>query len=254
METKILNYTKNDNVGLITFNRPEALNALNSAFFEELSILLDDLEKSELGALVFTGSGKAFIAGADIAEMKEMNPEQAEAFSKRGQSIFNRIEQLAFPVIAAINGFALGGGMEFSMCCDIRLASTKAKLGQPEVGLGLIPGFAGTQRLSRLTSMGNALYLLTTADMINAKEALIMGIVQKLYDPDALMEEALKMAKNIASKGPKSVKLAKSVCREGSQLNFKDACDLEAKKFSSLFIDEGKEGMNAFLEKRKANW
>jgi len=254
MGTENLNYTQTDNVGLITINRPEALNALNSAFFNEMSILLDTLETLNLGALVITGTGKAFIAGADISEMKNMNPEEAKVFSKRGQDVFNRIEQLPYPVIAAINGFALGGGMEFSMCCDIRLASTKAKFGQPEVNLGLIPGFAGTQRLTRLTSMGNALYIVMTADMITAEEAHRMGIVQKVYEVDVLMEEALKMAKKIASKGPKSVKLAKSVCRQGIQLNFKDACALEAEKFSTLFVDEGKEGMTAFLEKREANW
>jgi len=254
MGTENLNYTQTDNVGLITINRPEALNALNSTFFHEMNTLLDEIEKSKLGALVITGTGKAFIAGADIAEMKGMSPEEAKVFSNLGKSVFNRIEQLPFPVIAAINGFALGGGMECAMCCDIRLASAKAKFGQPEVNLGLIPGFAGTQRLTRLTSMGNALYLLTTADMIKAEEAYIMGIVQKVYEPEMLMEEALKMAKNIASKGPKSVKFVKSVCREGYNLNFNDACDLESEKFSELFIDEGKEGMTAFIEKRNPKW
>lgn len=254
MGTENLIYTQTENVGLITINRPKALNALNTTFFNEMSTLLNEIEKTDLAALVITGTEKAFIAGADIAEMKNMNKEEAKVFSKRGQDVFSRIEQLPFPVIAAINGFALGGGMEFSMSCDIRLASTKAKFGQPEVNLGLIPGFAGTQRLTRLTSMGNALYLVMTADMITASEAHRMGIVQKVYEPEELLEEALKMAKNIASKGPKSVRLAKSVCRKGVQLDFNDACALESENFSTLFVDEGKEGMAAFLEKRKAIW
>ena len=191
MGTENLNYTQTDNVGLITINRPEALNALNTTFFNEMSTLLDEIEKSKLGALIITGTGKAFIAGADIAEMKDMLPDEAKVFSNLGKSIFNRIEQLPFPVIAAINGFALGGGMECAMCCDIRLASAKAKFGQPEVNLGLIPGFAGTQRLTRLTSMGNALYLLTTADMIKAEEAYMMGIVQKVYENHSRNRDAI---------------------------------------------------------------
>jgi enoyl-CoA hydratase len=157
-------------------------------------------------------------------------------------------------VIAAINGFALGGGCELAMACDFRIAGTKAKFGQPEVNLGLIPGYAGTQRLSRLTNLGDALYLLTSADMISADDALRMGLVQKVIEQDLLLEEVRKMAQNIASKGPKAVRKVKMVTRQGYHLIFHQGQALETEVFGSLFGNEGAEGMKAFLEKRKPNW
>ena len=162
---------------------------------------------------------------------------------------------MSIPVIAAINGYALGGGMELAMACDIRLASTKAKLGQPEVNLGLIPGYAGTQRLPRLVGMGNALYILMSGDMFSAEQAFQWGLVQKIVEPENLLEEAIKIAKIIASKGKNAVALVKKVARDGIEMNFNEAQELEAKEFGKLFnTNETKEGISAFLEKRKPNW
>ena len=163
---------------------------------------------------------------------------------------------MSIPVIAAINGFALGGGLELAMGCDFRIASSKAKFGQPEVNLGLIPGYAGTQRLSRLTGLGDALYLLMTADMIGAEDALRIGLVQKVFEPDVFMDETIKIAKLIASKGPQAIKKLKLAVREGVEMPLSDGEKLEAREFGTLFGEgkEGKEGMSAFLEKRKPEW
>ncbi|MCK4979175.1 MAG: enoyl-CoA hydratase/isomerase family protein, partial [Candidatus Delongbacteria bacterium] len=172
MDYKILKLAVENNIGVITISRPEALNALNTNFFKEMDSLLDDIEgNNEIGVVVITGEGKAFVAGADIAEMCDKTQQEGYDFSKFGQAVFDKIEALSKPVIAAINGFALGGGCELAMSCDFRIASSRAKFGQPEVNLGLTPGFAGTQRLSRLVGLADALYLLYTADMINADEA-----------------------------------------------------------------------------------
>ena len=179
---------------------------------------------------------------------------QGSDFSRLGQNTFNNIEKLDKPVIAAVNGFALGGGCELSMACDMRIASSKAKFGQPEVNLGLTPGYAGTQRLSRLVGLSNALYLLYTADMISADEAYRIGLVQKVVEPEALMNVCMETAKLIASKGPKAVKKIKSVVRQGFLMNFYEGSELESIEFGSLFGNEGEEGMRAFLEKRKPNW
>ncbi|MBN2638896.1 MAG: enoyl-CoA hydratase/isomerase family protein, partial [Bacteroidales bacterium] len=238
-------------------NRPEALNALNTAFFNEMDELVASVRKdASVKAMVITGAGKAFVAGADIAEMVDKKKEEGAAFSRLGQNTFRSFEKLDIPVIAAINGFALGGGMELTMGCDFRIASSKAKFGQPEVNLGLIPGYAGTQRLSRLVGMGNALYLLMTADMIDAAEALRIGLVQKVVEPENLMEEAMKVAQTILSKGPLAVKKMKQVVREGMELSLDEGSELEADAFGSLFGEgsEGREGMKAFLEKRKPEW
>ena len=253
MEYKILKVEITDGIGVITINRPEALNALNSVFFDELNDILDN-GLSGVNIIVITGVEKAFVAGADIAEMEKCTQEQAEAFARRGQKTFRRLEKLDIPVIAAVNGFALGGGCELAMACDFRIVSAKAKFGQPEVNLGIIPGFAGTQRLPRLTSLGDAIFLTLTGDAIPADEALRIGLVQKVVEPEKLMEETLTIARKILSKGPLAVKVAKQVIRKGYAMDFDDACDLEASEFSELFVKEGKEGMKAFLEKRKPNW
>lgn len=243
---------------LVTLDRQESLNALNSAFFQDMNALLDEIALwPDLRVLIITGAGKAFAAGADISELANMDKVAAMAFSQIGQNVFRRLELLDQPVIAAINGFALGGGMELAMACDFRFASSMAKFGQPEVNLGLIPGYAGTQRLPRLCGLANALYMLTTGEMITAAEALNMGFVQKVVEPENLMAETLRLAGVIASKGQLAVKAVKSVTRLGLEEDFENACSLESRVFGSLFGDEGseaREGMRAFLEKRKPVW
>ena len=233
------------------------MNALNTRFFNEMDAMVAEVsENKEVKAMVITGDGKAFVAGADIAEMVDKTPAEGTEFSRLGQNTFRSFGEMNIPVIAAINGFALGGGLELAMGCDFRIASTKAKFGQPEVSLGLIPGYAGTQRLSRLVGMGDALYLLMTADMIGADDALRMGLVQKVFEPETLMEETLKIARNIASKGPQSIKKVKSVVRLGLAMSQIEGEEMEAREFGTLFGDgsEGKEGMAAFLGKRKPEW
>lgn len=255
MEYKILQLNKQGPVLTVTINRPESLNALNTAFFDEMDhFIAFDAAETELRCIILTGSGKAFVAGADIAEMVNKNSEQAKAFSKRGQITFMGVSSIAVPVIAAINGFALGGGLELAMACDFRIASSNAKFGQPEVNLGLIPGYAGTQRLSRLVGMGNALYMLTTGEAITAADALHMGLIQKITEPELLLEEALRLANVISSRGPDAVKLVKSVTRQGSDMLLHEGSKLEADSFGQLFGGQGTEGMNAFLEKRKPKW
>ncbi|NOX48805.1 MAG: enoyl-CoA hydratase/isomerase family protein [Chlorobi bacterium] len=257
MEYKILKLEIRDSIALVKINRPEAMNALNTRFFKEMDNMISDVSgKPEIKAMVITGEGKAFVAGADIAEMVSKNKEEGTAFSKIGQNTFRNLEKMEIPVIAAINGFALGGGLELAMGCDFRIASTKAKFGQPEVSLGLIPGYAATQRLSRLVGLGDALYLLMTADMIGADEALRIGLVQKVFEPEVLMEEVMKIAKTITKKGTQAVRKVKAVTRQGLQSNFDVGCGLEAHEFGSLFGpgSEGEEGMKAFLEKRKPEW
>lgn len=256
MPYNILKPEVRESIAIVTISRPQALNALNSEFFREMNAWLDEVGKNpDIRVMILTGEGKAFVAGADIAEMADMGPEEGKKFSLTGQATFQRIEDISIPVIAAVNGFALGGGCELAMACDIRIASVNAKFGQPEVNLGLIPGYAGTQRLSRIVGLSNALYLLMTADMIPAAEAFRMGLVQKVTEPEQLLEEAWNMARKISSKGPLSVKNVKKVTREGMELPFADACSLEAEYFGNSFGNgESGEGMKAFLEKRNPKW
>jgi len=240
---------------LLTLSRPQALNALNSRFFDEMDHFLDSIaHDANVRALIITGEGKAFVAGADIAEMVSMTGDEARAFSRRGQGVFNKIGIMPFPVIAAVNGFALGGGLELAMACDFRIASSNAKFGQPEVNLGLIPGYAGTQRLARLTNLADALLLLMTGEAIDANTALSIRLVQKITEPENLIEECKRIANVIASKGPMAVKLVKRVAREGLESSFTDGEHLESKHFGDPFGNEGAEGMKAFLEKRKPIW
>ena len=255
MEYKNLNIEINEGIAIVTINRPEALNALNTRFFNEMDQFVSEVsQNSEVQIVIITGSGKAFVAGADIAEMVDKTPEEGSAFSRLGQNTFRSLEKLKIPVIGAINGFALGGGLELAMGCDFRIASTKAKFGQPEVSLGMIPGYAGTQRLSRLVGLADALYLLMTADMINATEALRIGLVQKVVEPEELMDEVMKIAKVIQAKGPEAIKKVKHVTRTGYLMDFDKGSELEADYFGTQFKAEGEEGMKAFLEKRKPNW
>jgi len=255
MDYEILKLTVDENLAIVTINRPHALNALNTRFFQEMDAMIQQVSgMSEIRVMIITGEGKAFVAGADISEMVDMKPEQGITFSKIGQNTFRSLEKMEIPVIAAINGFALGGGLELAMGCDFRFASNKAKFGQPEVSLGMIPGYAGTQRLPRLVGLGDALFLLMSGEMIGADEALRIGLVQKVVEPEQLMEETLQIAKVISSKGPQAVKKVKYVARAGRMMHFDDGCDLEAEFFGTQFKAEGEEGMKAFLEKRKANF
>jgi enoyl-CoA hydratase len=255
MDYKILQLTVDEGIAIVTNSRPQALNALNTRFFLEMDAMITQVSgMPEIRVMIITGDGKAFAAGADISEMVDMAPEQGIAFSKTGQNTFRNLEKMEIPVIAAVNGFALGGGLELAMGCDFRIASTKAKFGQPEVNLGMIPGYAGTQRLPRLVGLGDALMLLMSGEMIAADEALRIGLVQKVVEPDQLMEETLKIARIIASKGPMAVKKVKYVTRMGRMMHFDDGCDLEAEFFGTQFKAEGEEGMRAFLEKRKPNF
>ena len=256
MEYQILKIQIADRIAVVTISRPAAMNALNTAFFNEFNHFLDDLgPREDVKALVITGEGKAFVAGADIAEMANMNSDEGLAFSMYGQRTFGRLGQLGIPVIAAVNGYALGGGCELAMACDFRIASKLAKFGQPEINLGLIPGYAATKRLSRLTGLGNALYLILTAETITAEEALRIGLVQKVTEPEILMEEAMKLALKIAKNGSQAAPVIKKVIRTGFEMNIQEASHLEAIEFSKLFDQAAtREGMKAFLEKRKPDW
>jgi enoyl-CoA hydratase len=255
MDYQILKTTVTEGIATVTLSRPQALNALNSRFFEEMDALLAELgARDDVKVLIITGEGKAFAAGADIAEMAQKTQREGQEFSRAGQKTFRSLELFAKPVIAAVNGFALGGGCELALACDIRVASAKAKFGQPEVNLGVIPGYAATQRLPRLIGLGNALYLLLSAEMIGAEEALRMGLVQKVVDPDQLLAAAEELAKTIAAKGPRAVRLVKQVARKGFLMDFEAGCALESEAFGSLFENEAAEGMRAFLEKRPPKW
>jgi len=243
------------NIEILTISNPSALNALNSNFFKEFNSYLDFIESyKNVRVLIITGEGKAFVAGADISEMKNMSQQKAYDFSEIGQSTFARLENLKIPVIAAVNGFALGGGMELALSCDFRIASSKAKFGMPEVSLGLIPGYGGTQRLSRLSNIGNALFMQLTGDMISADEALRMNIVQKVVEPEELMEFCIRIADIILQKGPTAIQYLKSTVRKGFLADFSEGLKIERDKFCKLFDLDGREGMKAFLEKRKPNW
>lgn len=257
MDYNILKKEVADNIAIITISRPKAMNALNTRFFEEMDAMVEEINNdSSIRAMIISGEGKAFVAGADIAEMVDKNSQQGSDFSRLGQNTFRSLGEMDIPVIAVINGFALGGGLELAMACDFRIAGVKAKFGQPEVNLGLVPGYAGTQRLPRLVGMGDAMYLLMTADMIGAEDALRIGLVQKVFDNEVLMEESLKIAKTITAKGPQAVKKVKMLVRNGLAMSQIDGEELEAKQFGALFGEnsEGKEGMSAFLGKRKPEW
>ncbi|MCL6638144.1 MAG: enoyl-CoA hydratase/isomerase family protein [Firmicutes bacterium] len=242
-------------IALVTINRPKVLNALNVETLQELGAAMEELDKNAaVKAVVLTGAGdKAFVAGADIAYMNPLNPIQAKEFSRLGQSVFSRIENLSKPVIAAVNGFALGGGCELAMACDIRVASEKARFGQPEVGLGVIAGFGGTQRLARLVNPGIAKEILFTGDMYDAQAALKMGLVNHVVPAGELLDFCKAMAGRIAAKGPVAVRLTKEAVNQGLEMDLEKAFALEADLFGLCFATaDQKEGMGAFLEKRKA--
>ena len=251
-----IKYGVKGNLGYLTINRPKALNALNTEVLSELADALKEIEADDaVKAVIVTGEGKAFVAGADIAQMSKLNAVEGRAMMQAGHKVMNTIDQMPKPFIAAVNGFALGGGCELAMACDIRIASSKAKFGQPEVGLGIIPGFCGTQRLSRLVGKGMAKYLIYSAEMINAEEAFRIGLVEKVVEPDALMEAAEKLANTIASKAPIAVAQAKIAINNGFDMDLKSASQLEVEATTVCFGSEDqKEGMAAFLEKRAPEW
>ena len=237
-----------------TINRPKALNALNSEVLSDLDELVRTVSADEdIRALVITGSGeKAFVAGADIGEMSTLTPAEGEAFGKHGNDVFRKLETLPIPTIAAVNGFALGGGCELSMSCDIRLCADTAVFGQPEAGLGITPGFGGTQRLARLVSPGMAKQLIYTAKNIKADEAYRIGLVNAVYPLDELLPAAEKMAETIAKNAPIAVRACKKAINEGLEAKMDDAVAIEEKLFGSCFQTADQiEGMSAFLEKRK---
>ena len=240
-------------VGILTINRPEALNALNDQVISELDKVLDSIDVSAVRCLIVTGAGqKAFVAGADIAQMSGLTKAEGEAFGKLGNDVFRKLETLPIPTIAAVNGFALGGGCELSMSCDIRLASETAVFGQPEVGLGITPGFGGTQRLTRLVGMGKAKEMIYTARNIKAPEALACGLVQAVYPAEELMAEAEKMASRIAGNAPIAVRACKKAINDGTQVDMDKAIVVEEKLFGSCFeTKDQRSAMAAFVEKRK---
>lgn len=251
-----LNYLKieeaREGVYLLTINKPALLNALDTAVLGELAAVVEDLRTNEsVKVLVLTGEGRAFVAGADISEMVSKNPIDGLEFGRLGASVFRAIEQLPFPVIAAVNGFALGGGCELAMACDIRLASAKAKFGQPETGLGIIPGFSGTQRLPRLVGPAKAKELIYTGEIIKADEALRIGLVNGVTEPEALIDEALAMAEKIALQPRQAVALAKKAIDAGMQTDIDTAIGIENNLFALCFsTEEQKQRMTAFLNKK----
>lgn len=257
MELKNVIFEKEANVAIVTINRPKALNALNSQTLNDLDKVLNVLgNDNTVYAIILTGAGeKAFVAGADIAEMKDLNENQGKEFSLLGNKIFRRFENLNKPVIAAINGFALGGGCELAMACDIRVASEKAKFAQPETSLGITPGFGGTQRLPRIVGEGKAKELIFTGDIIKADEALKIGLVNKVVNPEVLMDEAKSLANKIASNAPIAISLCKDAINRGIQVNIDKAIEIEVEDFGKCFSTEDqKEGMTAFMERRSKNF
>lgn len=245
---------KEENLAILYINRPAALNALNKDTLKEIREAISVVaEDSSISGLIITGAGnKAFVAGADIAFMQPLSAAEARAFASYGEATFRMIELMEKPVVAAINGFALGGGCELAMSCDIRIASENSLFGQPEVGLGVIPGFGGTQRLPRLIGEGRAKELIYTADTINAAEAYRLGLINHVYPPEELMDQAKKLVKKIASKAPLAVAYAKYTIGRGIQVDLDSSMGIESDMFGmcSATADQ-KEGMKAFLEKRK---
>ena len=252
MEYSFLKIESKDGICIMKVSAPKSLNALNSTILKEIGDFIQNLEES-VRVLIITGDGeKSFVAGADISEMANLNEEQGYEFSKLGAQVFRSIETLEIPVIAAVNGFCLGGGCELAMSADIRIASSKAKFGQPEVGLGITPGFSGTYRLAKLVGQGYAKEMIYTGNVIRADEALRIGLVNAVYEPEELMDKAMEMAQKIASNAPMAVSYAKECINESYDLYADAAIELENKNFGKCFATEDqKEGMAAFLAKRK---
>ena len=256
MKFETLQLEIKDQIAYVTINRPKALNALNSKVLEELKEAFQSLDLRTVRVAILQGAGdKSFVAGADIKEMLNLSSQEAEQFSKVGQVVFSSMEELSIPIIGIIQGFALGGGLELALSCDILIFGEKAKIGLPEVTLGLLPAFGGTQRLSRSVGLYKAKEMIFTGNFYSAQEALDMGLANKVVAQDKLLETAEKIAKTIASRGPVAVARSKTLVHKSRDLNMKDGFDLEAKEFSKLFDhQDSKEGMSAFIEKRKAKF
>ena len=257
---KTIVYEKKEEIGILTINRPEALNALNSTVIGELEDVIGEVERDgSLGALIITGAGRSFVAGADIGEQYPMDVAAGRAWGRRGSALMRRIEKLEIPTIAAVNGFALGGGCELALSCDIILAAGPnaegkggAKFGQPEVGLGITPGFSGTQRLPRRVGVAKAKELIYSGKTIGAAEAVEIGLANAVYAPEALLDGAIAMAKSFTANAPIAVKYAKACIDRGMQMDIDDGIALENELFAMCYATaDQKEGMGAFLEKRK---
>ena len=254
MTYNTLLYEKEDGIGIVTINRPTSLNALNEEVFAELHRVFEEIERDAgVRVVILTGSGeKAFVAGSDIVEMQPQSSTEINRFVETVRKASDRIYTLSKPVIGAINGYALGGGCEVAMCCDLRIASENARFGQPEINVGVIPGGGGTQRLTRLIGMTRAKELLYTGDMIDASTALSVGLVNKVVPLDSLMTEAKELAKKLITKSGRILALIKTAVNSGASMSLPDALDHEAQCFALCFATEDqKEGMKAFMEKRK---
>ena len=253
MEYQFLKFEHNEGITVLKISAPKSLNALNSTILKELDDFVGHLD-AQTRVLIITGDGeKSFVAGADISEMAHLNEQEGFEFGRLGAQVFRRIETLPIPVIAAVNGFALGGGCELAMACDIRIASSKAKFGQPEVGLGIIPGFSGTYRLPKLIGQGYAKEMIYTGKVIRADEALRIGLVNAVYEPEELMGKAMEMAAMMLKNAAIAIRLAKQSINEGYDLDADAAIALENKLFGQCFATKDqKEGMDAFLNKRPA--
>ena len=253
---KTIRYEKKDNIALVTIDRPEALNALNSTVIAELEQVVTELENDgTVRAMILTGEGRSFVAGADIGEQYPLDLDGGRRWGQRGSALFRRMEKLEFPTIAAVNGFALGGGCELAMSCDIILASEKAKFGQPEVGLGITPGFSGTQRLPRRVGVAKAKELIFSGRMVKADEAERIGLVNAVYALEALLDGAMEMARSFAKNAPIAVKYAKACIDRGMQTDIDSGIACENELFAMCFATaDQKEGMGAFLEKRTAEF
>lgn len=248
-----IQYEQKDAVAVLTISREKALNALNSEVLTEMESTIDAIDLETVRCLIITGAGqKSFVAGADIGEMSTLSKADGEAFGKKGNDVFRKIETLPIPVIAAVNGFALGGGCELSMSCDIRLAAENAVFGQPETGLGITPGFGGTQRLARLIPVGKAKEMIYAGTKIKADEALALGLVNAVYSSEELLPAAEKLAGKIARNAPIAVRACKKAVNDGLEASMDEALVIEEKLFGSCFeTEDQKNGMTAFLEKRK---
>lgn len=248
-----LEYTVQDNIGILTINRPNALNALNSGVVAELTALLAEVAASDIRCLIITGAGeKAFVAGADITEMKDLNPAQAKRFSEEGNAVMEGVEKLPMPTIAAVNGFALGGGCELALSCDIRIAADNAVFSFPEVGLGILPGYGGVQRMARVVGLAKAKELVFTGNRVKAQEALQLGLVNAVVPVEELIQTAKQMAQKIASNAPFGVRAAKKVANDSVGRTLQESTRLECDLFGQCFATQDqKEGMTAFVEKRK---
>lgn len=249
-----IKFEEKEQIGFLTINKPEVLNALDAQVLKEIGEAVGLAEtKSEIKALIVTGEGRAFAAGADIGAQSVLDLEGGRDWGRNGSAIFRKLELLPIPTIAAVNGFALGGGCELAMACDMIIASSKAKFGQPEVSLGITPGFSGTQRLPRLVGKAKAMELILSGDMIKADEALRIGLANQVAEPEELMDTAVALAKRVIKNGPLAVKYAKAAINRGTEVDLDTAISLENELFAMCFATEDqKEGMQAFLEKRDA--